>query len=62
MWLHYRMGLSFGRVAEVLAHLGIDVTAGAICQSSAKAASTELVPVHAELVARANRSKTITMD
>lgn len=62
MWLHYRMGLSFGRVAEVLAHLGVNVTAGAICRSSAKAASTELVPVHAELVKRANASPTITMD
>ncbi len=62
MWLHYRMGLSFGKVAEVLAHLGVNVTAGAICQSSAKAASTELVPVHAELVRVANASKTITMD
>jgi transposase len=62
MWLHYRMGLSFGKVSEVLAHLGVQVTAGAICQSSAKAASTELVPVHAELVRVANASKTITMD
>jgi transposase len=62
MWLHYRMGLSFKKVAEVLAHLGVNVTAGAICQSSAKAASTELVPVHAELVATANASATITMD
>lgn len=62
MWLHYRMGLSFDRVAEVLAHLGVNVTAGAICQSGAKAASTELVPVHAELVKRANASATITTD
>lgn len=62
MWLHYRMGLSFGKVAEVLAHLGVQVTAGAICQSSAKAASTELVPVHADLVRVANASATITMD
>ena len=62
MWLHYRMGLSFKKVAEVLAHLGVQVTAGAICQSSAKAASTELVLVHAELVAVANASATITMD
>jgi transposase len=62
MWLHYRMGLSFGRTAEVLARLGINVTAGAICRSSAHAARTELVPVHADLVARANRSKAITMD
>jgi len=62
MWLHYRMGLSFTKVAEVLAHLGVQVTAGAICQSSARAASTELVPVHTELVATANTSPTITMD
>lgn len=62
MWLHYGMGLSFARSAKVLAYLGVQVTAGAICQSSARAASSELVPVHAELVARANRSKSITMD
>lgn len=62
MWLHYRMGLSFTKVSEVLAHLGVNVTAGAICQSAAKAASTELVPVHAELVKTANASPTITMD
>lgn len=62
MLLHYRMGLSFGRTAEVLARLGVKVTAGAICQSSARAASTDLVPVHQELVERANRSASITMD
>ncbi len=61
-WLHHRMGLSFAKVADVLAHLGVEVTAGAICRSSARQASTELVPVHADLVARANNSKTITMD
>jgi len=62
MWLHYGMGLSFARSARVLSYLGVNVTAGAICQSSARAAGGELVPVHAELVARANRSKTVTMD
>ena len=62
MWLHYRMGLSFGKVSAVLAHLGVNVTAGAIAQASAKAASTDLVPVHAELVRVANASKAITMD
>lgn len=62
MWLHYRMGLSFTKVSEVLAHLGVKVTAGAICRFSARAASTELVPVHAELVKAANNSPTITMD
>ena len=62
MWLHYGMGLSFARSAKVISYLGVDVTAGAICQSSARAPSTDLVPVHADLVARANRSTTITMD
>ena len=62
MWLHYGMGLSFARTAKVLSYLGVEVTAGAICRSSARSASTELVPVHADLVRRANRSKTITMD
>ncbi len=38
------------------------MTAGAICSSSARAACTDLVPVHQELVARANRSAMITMD
>ncbi|MDA8047903.1 MAG: transposase, partial [Actinomycetota bacterium] len=61
-WLHYGMGLSFARSAKVLSYLGVDVTAGAICASSARSACTDLVPVHRELVARANRSKTITMD
>jgi len=62
MWLHYGMGLSFARSAKVLSYLGVNVTAGAICQSSARAACTDLVPVHAGLVARANTSTTITMD
>lgn len=62
MWLHYGMGLSFARSARVLSYLGVKVTAGAICQSSAHAASAELVPVHQELVRVANRSATITMD
>lgn len=62
MWLHYGMGLSFARTAKVISQLGVNVTAGAICQSSARAASSGLVPVQDELVARANRSASITMD
>ena len=62
MWLHYGMGLSFARSAKVLSYLGVEVTAGAICQSSARSACTDLVPVHQDLVARANHSKSITMD
>jgi transposase len=62
MWLHYGMGLSFARSAKVLSYLGVKVTAGAICASSARAAATDLVAVHAEVVARANTSATLTMD
>ncbi len=46
----------------MLARFGIDMTAGAICASSQHAASAELVPVHKQLVARANTSETLTMD
>jgi transposase len=61
-WLHYGLGLSFERTQAVLARFGIGVSRAAICQSSATSASKELVPVHAELVAAANRSATLTMD
>jgi transposase len=61
-WLHYGMGLSFRRCAQVLAHLGLNVTAGAICKSSAAQASTDLVKVHRDLVATANASPSVTMD
>jgi len=40
----------------------VNVTAGAIAQSSAKAACSDLVPAHAGLVRVANASATITMD
>jgi transposase-like protein len=56
------MGLSFRRCADVLAHLGLNVTAGAICASSATSAGTDLVRVHHDLVARANASPAVTMD
>jgi transposase len=61
-WLHYGLGLSFTKTAAVLARFGIDISAGAIAQAAATSASKELVPVHAELVAAANRSATLTMD
>jgi len=62
MWLHYSLGLSFGKTRQVLARLGINVTAGALSAASSAAASRELVPVHAELVQAANRSAALTMD
>lgn len=61
-WLHYGLGLSFARVSQVLAHFGLKVTPAAVCRSSAHAARAELVPVHKDLVRRANAAKTITMD
>lgn len=61
-WLHYGLGLSFRRCAQVLQKLGVTVTAGALSQASARQAGTDLVPVHGELVRRANESPSVTMD
>jgi hypothetical protein len=63
MWLHYSLGLSFGKTRQVLARLGGERhRQGRICGTSQTAASKELVPVHADLVRAANRSATLTMD
>ena len=61
VWLHYRLGLSFGRCAELLGQLGIDVTAGAQRQAAQKT-GTDLVPVHASLAERLNSSEVVVMD
>ena len=61
-WLHYGLGLSFGRVGQLLGHLGLPVRRAAICRSSASSACSDLVPVHHDLVVRANRAPTLTMD
>ncbi len=53
VWLHYGLGLSFGKWATLLARLGIEVTAGALSQA-AQATGTDLVPVQADLVKQAN--------
>lgn len=42
-WLHYGLGLSFAKCARLLARLGVDVTAGALCQA-AQSTGTDLVP------------------
>jgi transposase len=60
-WLHYGLGLSFGKCALLLGRLGIDVTAGAICQSS-QSMGTALVPVKNSIIERVNASPTVTMD
>jgi hypothetical protein len=59
--MHYQLGLSFGRCTSLLGHLGINVTAGALCQAAQKT-GTALVPVHADLVQRANDAEVTVMD
>lgn len=60
-WLHYGLGLSFAKSAALLRRLGIEVTAGAICQA-AQATGTALVPVQAEIVAKVNASPSVVPD
>ncbi len=60
-WLHYELGLSFGKCARLLGRLGIDVTAGALC-SGAQATGRALVPVHQEIVRRVNAAPMVVMD
>ncbi|MGH3860106.1 IS66 family transposase [Actinokineospora sp.] len=60
-WAHYGLGLSFGKCSELLRRLGIDVTAGALCQA-AQSTGSALVPVHAEIVRRVNASPVVTAD
>ncbi|MGH8997385.1 MAG: IS66 family transposase [Acidimicrobiales bacterium] len=60
-WLHYALGLSFGKSAQVLRHLGVPVTAGAL-SSGAQSTGTALVPLHQEIVATVNRSAMVVAD
>jgi transposase len=60
-WLHYGLGLSFAKTSKLLARLGVNVTAGAIC-AAAQSTSTTLVPVQKALVAQANAAPAVTMD
>ncbi len=60
-WLHYELGLSFGKCARLLGRLGIDVTAGALC-SGAQATGRALVAVHQEIVRRVNAAPMVVMD
>jgi len=60
-WLHYGLGLSFAKCARLLAPLGIDVTAGALC-SAAQRTGADLVPVHAEIVRRVNDAEMVVAD
>jgi transposase len=60
-WLHYGLGLSFAKSTALLRRLGIEVTAGAICQAS-QATGTALVPVQAEIVAKVNAAPMVVPD
>ncbi len=61
LWLHYGLGLSFAKCATVLGRFGIDVTAGALC-TAAQSTSTDLVPVHNDIVRCANDAAVVVMD
>lgn len=60
-FLHYALGLSFGRSAEVLARFGIGITRGAIC-GAAQSTGTDLVPTQQAILATIRQSKMVAMD
>jgi transposase len=60
-WLHYGLGLSFGKSVTLLSRLGVPVTAGALSQG-AQATGSALVPVQAEIEARLNASPVLVPD
>jgi transposase len=61
IWLHYALGLSFAKTASLLGHLGVPVTAGAICSAS-QSAGTDLVPTQKAIVEQVNQSSMVVMD
>ena len=60
-WLHYGLGLSVGKCSAVLARLGINGTAGAICSASAST-GTDLVPTHEAIKEHVAGASALTMD
>jgi transposase len=60
-WLHYVMGLSFGKTSKVLNHLGVPVRAGAPC-SGAQTTGKALVPIQREIVTHINEAPMVVMD
>ena len=60
-WLHYGLGLSFGKCSALLGRLGVNVTAGAICSSSASM-GTDLVPTHNAIKAHVASAPAVVMD
>lgn len=61
VWLHYGLGLSFGKCSTLLGRLGINVTAGAIA-SSAASTSTDLELTHDAIKAHMASAPAVTMD
>jgi hypothetical protein len=59
--LHYALGLGFAKTAQLLGHLGVPVSAGAICSAS-QTIGTDLVPVHKGIAEAINRSSMVVMD
>ncbi|MGH9190708.1 MAG: IS66 family transposase [Acidimicrobiales bacterium] len=60
-WLHYSLGLSFGKCSQLLGRLGVTVTPGAICSSSASTGA-DLAPTHNAIVAHVGGAPAVTMD
>ena len=60
-WLHYSLGLSFGKCSQLLGRLGINVTSGAIASASAST-GTDLVPTHNAIKAHVRSAPAVTMD
>ncbi len=60
-WLHYGLGLSFGKCSQLMGRLGIEVTAGAIASSCAST-GTDLVATHAAIKAHVAAAPAVVMD
>jgi len=60
-WLHYGLGLSFGKCSQLMGRLGIEVTAGAIASSCASTGS-DLVATHAAIKAHVAAAPAVVMD
>jgi transposase len=59
--LHYGMGVSFGRIAQLMERWGVPITAGAICQASQQT-GTALEPTTRAIKASLAASTQVTMD
>jgi len=60
-WLHYVLGLSFGKTAKLLGHFGVPVTAGALA-SGAQATGRALVPTNKAITLAVGESKVVVID